>query len=275
MDPAWPQRLQTLPEGVRDHQRAEGRFWGIPWLQPRLLPSHIASIVLTRSHAVIQIDQVDQGLLISARKSEGGCIGAEHRCSLHGHGHCLSHAASRQHPTLLTVGPRHSPTGDRTQSYSSASTGCPQRGTRTSPKSSAPSPARARGSRESRQGFTARACSWQTGCRAGCRAGCGMQGGVRDAGGSGHTPAACTGQSRAARASCSLSGSEAPTRRLAQPQHQQPGSHQQELFWAGLDVCLKVLSSQNEACKGMRVHQCVVHPKIDMTLHQSAHKLCA
>ena len=102
-----------------------------------------------------------------------------------------------------------------------------------------------------------------------------MQGGMRDAGRSGHSPAAGTGQSRAARASCSLSGSKAPTPRLAQPQHQQPGAHRQELFWAGVDVCLKALSSQNEACKGMRGHQCVVHPEIDTTLQQSAHKLCA
>ena len=69
MDLARPQRLQTLPEGFRDEQRAEGRFGGIPRLQSRLLLSRTASIALTGSHAVIQIDRVDEGLLISARKS--------------------------------------------------------------------------------------------------------------------------------------------------------------------------------------------------------------
>lgn len=61
---------------------------------------------------MIQIDQVDQGLRISVRKREGGCVGAEHRCSPHEHGRRLSHSVSGQHPVMLMAGPRHSPTGN-------------------------------------------------------------------------------------------------------------------------------------------------------------------
>lgn len=42
-----PRRLQTLPEGSREEQRAERGFGDIPWLRPRLLPSHGASTALT------------------------------------------------------------------------------------------------------------------------------------------------------------------------------------------------------------------------------------
>lgn len=120
---------------------------------------------------------------------------------------------------------------------------------------------------------------WDAGCRLGCRVQGRMQeaeqGAGWDAGCSEHAPAAGTGQSGAARSARSLSGPETPTPRPAQPQHQQPGSHQHKLFQAGVDVCLRALSSQNEAYKGRRVHRRVVHPKTDMTLHQPAHKLCA
>jgi len=105
---------------------------------------------------------------------------------------------------------------------------------------------------------------WDVGCRAGWDAG--WDAGCRALKGP------CTG---AARSSCPLAGSAMPMPRLAQPQQQQAGSRLQELFRAGMDVWLKALSSQNEACEWMRVHQGVVHPKISATLHQSADKLHA